>query len=165
MRRATVMATAMAALLLGPGCAFENPLAARSKGAAETDRTTVLRIMADADANGRRPVAVDVVRVADQELAQRLATLDAAGWFRTRTALRAESGSRIAIVSWEVVPGQTIALHSLPPFAAPTAATFAYALYAASGLHRQRLAGDVAPTLRLGRDGFTVEPPSGGSLP
>ncbi len=161
MRRATAMA--MAALLLGPGCAFENPLAARSTGAAE--RTAVLRIIADADANGRRPVAVDVVRVADQGLAQRLATLDAAGWFRMRTALRAEGAGRIAIVSWEVVPGQAIALHSLPPFAGPTVATFAYALYAVPGLHRQRLADDAAPTLRLGRDGFTMEPPAGGSTP
>lgn len=121
----------------------------------------VLRIVAEPDANGRRPVAVDVVRVADPALAGRLAGLDAMGWFRDREALSAEAGNRIAIASWEMVPGQSVLLHSLPPFAPSPATptqTLVYARYGAPGAHRQTLDGADALDVRLGRETFTVAP-------
>ncbi|PWC44226.1 type VI secretion protein [Azospirillum sp. TSO22-1] len=135
------------AFLLLQGCA----------AAAPAPGVDALHIEADAVANGRRPVAVDVVRVGDAALAERLDGLDAAAWFRTRIALRREAGGRIAIASWEVVPGQTIALHSLPPYAATPVATFVYARYATPGAHRARLAGAAPVRLRLGPDGFAAE--------
>ncbi|MDQ2105511.1 hypothetical protein [Azospirillum isscasi] len=151
-----VLALMLGAPTLG-GCAAGVPVS----GAGKAD-APVLRIQADTDANGRRPVAVDVVRVADPALAGRLAGLDAAGWFRDRQALSAEAGSRIAIASWEMVPGQSVLLHSLPPFAAPPAAapavTFVYALYGTPGTHRQVPDGAGALDVRLGREGFTVAP-------
>ena len=118
----------------------------------------MLRIVAEPDANGRRPVAVDVVRVADPALAGTLAGLDAAGWFRDRETLSAEAGSRIAIASWEMVPGQSVLLHSLPPFAANPSATVVYARYGTPGAHRQVLDDAGALDVRLGRESFTVAP-------
>lgn len=138
----------IAALLL-QGCAAALPASAPDVEA--------VRIEADTAANGRRPVALDIVRVSDAALVDRLDGLDAAAWFRTRAGLRHEAGGRIAIASWEVVPGQTIALHSLPPYAAAPVVTFIYALYAAPGAHRARLAGAPPVRLRLGPDGFTTE--------
>jgi type VI secretion system protein len=122
----------------------------------------MLRISADADANGRRPVAVDVVRVADPALAHRIGSLDSASWFRDRAALNGEAAGRIAIASWEMVPGQSVILRSLPPFAASPSATIVFARYGTPGANRQSLGqsldGTSALDIRLGRDGFTVAP-------
>lgn len=143
----------MALALTLTGCAAGAP--APRMGSADAP---VLRIVAEPDANGRRPVAVDVVRVAEPALAGRLAGLDAASWFRDRERLNAEAGSRIAIASWEMVPGQSVLLHSLPPFAATPSATVVYARYGAPGVHRQALDGAGALDVRLGRESFTVAP-------
>lgn len=140
------------ALLLA-GCATSEP----SRPTADSS-TAMLRITADADANDRRPVAVDVVRVADAALARRIGMLDAASWFRDRAALHGEAAGRIAIASWEMVPGQSVVLRSLPPFAATPSATVVFARYGTPGAHRQLLNGGAPLDVRLGRDGFTVAP-------
>lgn len=151
---------ALTIALLLAGCAADGSaqrVADGGKGPAP-----MLRITADADANGRRPVAVDVVRVADPALAQRLGSLDAASWFRDRAALNDEAAGRIAIASWEMVPGQSVILRSLPPFAAPPSTTIVFARYGTPGAHRQSLGqsldGASQLDIRLGRDGFTVAP-------
>ncbi|MBP2227819.1 type VI secretion system protein [Azospirillum agricola] len=155
-------AAMLLALLLG-GCAMGNSAGSPAGSATETAGAPVLRIAADPDANGRRPVAVDVVRVADPALARRLDGLDAAAWFRGRAALRLEAAGRIAIASWEMVPGQSVLLHSLPPFAATPVETIVYALYATSGAHRRSVAGATALDVQLQRDGFTAGPLEGGA--
>ncbi|MCG5240582.1 hypothetical protein MCW82_12455 [Azospirillum doebereinerae] len=162
MRKAMRLMGAMVGTALAlSGCAQGPATAGRNADAAPV----VLRIAADPDANGRRPVAVDVVRAGDTAMAARLGSMDAASWFHARDTLRNEGTARIAIVSWEVVPGQNVALGSLPPFAATPVATFVYALYAAPGLHRQRVDGGAPLAVRLGRDGFTLETLAGGGVP
>ncbi|WP_376962725.1 hypothetical protein ABNQ39_23895 [Azospirillum sp. A26] len=148
--------TALTIALLLAGCAADGSMRHATDGG--TEPAPVLRITADAEANGRRPVAVDVVRVADSALAQRVGSLDAAGWFRERAALNGEAAGRIAIASWELVPGQSVILRSLPPFAAAPTATIVFARYGMPGVHRQSLDGMSALDIRLGRDGFTVAP-------
>lgn len=147
----------MAALLTLPGCALVRSAQAPSAEA------PLLRIVADAEANGRRPVALDVVRAGDAAMASRLDGLDAASWFRERPALHGAGGQRIAITSWEMVPGQSVVLNSLPPFAATPVATYVYALYATPGLHRLRVDGGAPIALRLGRDDLALAPPAGGA--
>lgn len=147
---------ALTIALLLAGCAADGSMRRVTDGG--KDPAPVLRITADAEANGRRPVAVDVVRVADSVLARRVGSLDAASWFRERAALNGEAAGRIAIASWELVPGQSVILRSLPPFAATPTATIVFARYGTSGLHRQSLDGMSALDIRLGRDGFTVAP-------
>ncbi|MCM8735667.1 hypothetical protein M5E06_16080 [Azospirillum sp. A1-3] len=145
------------ALLLA-GCAADRSARPDANGGASGNSAPILRIKADADANDRHPVAVDVVRVVDGELARRLGSLDATSWFRDRAALNGEAAGRIAIASWEMVPGQSVILHSLPPFAANSAATIVFARYGTPGVHRQSLDGAGALDIRLGRNGFTVAP-------
>ena len=151
---------ALTIALLLAGCAADKAAPSTMDGGMET--TPMLRITADADANGRRPVAVDVVRVADPALARRLGTLDAASWFRDRVALNGEAAGRIAIASWEMVPGQSVILRSLPPFAATPSATIVFARYGTPGAHRALLGqspdGASQLDIRLGRDGFTMAP-------
>ncbi|MBP2308434.1 hypothetical protein [Azospirillum melinis] len=148
--------TALTIALLLAGCAADGSRQPVTDGG--VDPAPMLRITADAEANGRRPVAVDVVRVADSALARRVGSLDAAGWFRERAALNGEAAGRIAIASWELVPGQSVILRSLPPFAATPTATIVFARYGMPGVHRQSLDGMSALDIRLGRDGFTVAP-------
>lgn len=158
------LATALALLLAG--CAADRTAQSPAAGGAETDASApMLRIVADADANARRPVAVDLVRVADEALARRLGTLDAPDWFRDRATLHREADGRIAIASWEIVPGQSVILRSLPPFAAAPSATIVFARYDTPGPHRQRLDGVVPTDIRLGRDDFRVAPLSGAIAP
>lgn len=145
------------ALLLA-GCAANRSPHPGADGGASSTSAPILRITADADANDRHPVAVDVVRVADGALARRLGSLDAVSWFRDRAALNGEASGQIAIASWEMVPGQSVILRSLPPFAATPSATIVFARYRTPGVHRQSLDGAGALDIRLGRNGFTVAP-------
>lgn len=149
---------ALTTALLLAGCAADRSAHPDTNGGANGTSAPILRIIADTDANDRHPVAVDVVRVADGALAHRLGSLDAASWFRDRAALNGEAAGRIAIASWEMVPGQSVILHSLPPFAANPAATIVFARYGTPGVHRQSLDGAGALDIRLGRNGFTVAP-------
>lgn len=149
---------ALTIALLLSGCAADRSARPDADGGASGTSAPILRITADADANDRRPVAVDVVRVADGALARRLGSLDAASWFRDRAFLNGEAADRIAIASWEMVPGQSVILRSLPPFAATPTATIVFARYGTPGVHRQSLDGGGALDIRLGRSGFTVAP-------
>lgn len=147
---------ALTIALLLAGCAADRSARPDANGGASGNSAPILRIEADADANDRHPVAVDVVRVVDGELARRLGSLDAASWFRDRSTLNGEAAGQIAIASWEMVPGQSVILHSLPPFASNPAATIVFARYGTPGVHRQSLDGAGALDIRLGRNGFTV---------
>ncbi len=149
---------ALTIALLLAGCAADRSARPDANGGASGSSAPILRIVADADTNNRHPVAIDVVRVADGELARRLGSLDAASWFRDRAALNGEAPGRIAIASWEMVPGQSVILRSLPPFAATPSATIVFARYRTPGVHRQSLDGASALDIRLGRNGFIVAP-------
>ncbi|MBK1837424.1 hypothetical protein JHL17_08350 [Azospirillum sp. YIM B02556] len=148
----------LAFALLLAACAADKPARPDASGDTGGNSAPMLRIVADADANDRRPVAVDVVRVADEGLAHRLGMLDAAGWFRDRSILNGEAAGRIAIASWEMVPGQSVILRSLPPFAATPSSTLVFARYGTPGAHRRSLDGAGGLDIRLGRDGFSLAP-------
>ena len=149
---------ALTIALLLAGCAADMSARPDADAGASGTSAPILRITADADANDRRPVAVDVVRVADGSLARRLGALDAASWFRDRATLNGEAAGQIAIASWEMVPGQSVILHNLPPFTATPTATIVFARYGTPGIHRQSLDGAGVLDIRLGRNGFTVAP-------
>ena len=149
---------ALTIALLLAGCAADKSARPGADGGASGASVPVLRITADADANDRHPVAVDVVRVADGALARRLGSLDAASWFHDRATLNGEAAGRIAITSWEMVPGQSVILRGLPPFAATPTAIIVFARYGTPGVHRQSLDGAGALDIRLGRNGFIVAP-------
>ncbi len=115
-----------------------------------------VQIIADSDANDQRPIPVDVVRVTDLTLADRLAKVPAQDWFASRDQIQRDNPGAVGIVSWEVVPGQRVMLRDLPPFEGRTVAVFVYARYATPADHRFRVASEDAIVVHLLKDAFTV---------
>jgi type VI secretion system protein len=133
------------ALGLG-GCSVPQSLCLRP----DAVRTVDLR--ATSDANGDRPVAVDLVFAGYEPAAAALAGISAREYFSRREQLRADHPDALRISSWELTPGQHLA-------GAPTAATcgltatYLFADYASPGAHRLRLTRTGRATVVLGADG------------
>ncbi|EWY40918.1 hypothetical protein N825_33850 [Skermanella stibiiresistens SB22] len=115
-----------------------------------------IQLIADADANDFRPVAVDLVQVSDAALLARIETLDAADWFRARGDVMAENPGKMSITSWEVVAAQRVALATLPPGPERPMASLVYALYGSPGTHRVRLPAGTPVVVHLARTSFTA---------
>lgn len=112
-------------------------------------------IAADADANLNSPVALDLVFVRDPALVDTLNATPAAKWFATRQDLQRAFPDGLAVVSVEVVPGQSLRLSDAAQIRQPALAILAFGAYPPPGEHRQRL----MPTtdsylLQLGPKGF-----------
>ena len=119
------------------------------------DAVRTVDLRATSDANGDRPVAVDLVFARDEPAAAALAGLSAREYFSRREQLLADSsGRRSAPARGSWCPGQQVA-------GAPTAATcgvaatYLFADYASPGAHRLRVTrtgprrgGARAPTAR-----------------
>lgn len=131
----------LAALLLG-GCA------ARSIGLEE------VKLQAAPDANGNGAVAVDVVLATRPGSAEQVAKLPAAEWFRRRAQLLRDNPDGLAVMSWELVPGQSVTA----PVRRSALDAYVFALYASPGDHRVRLATeDGEARILLQATGFVVE--------
>lgn len=139
MRRPAIL---IAALMLLGGCA------ARTIGLEDVS------IQAAPDANGNGAVAVDVVLALQPGAVEQVAKLPAADWFRRRAQLLRDNPDGLTVMSWELVPGQSVKAE------VPRRAVDAYvfALYASPGEHRVRLATeDGAARIRLQATGFVVD--------
>lgn len=131
----------VAVLLLG-GCA------ARTIGLEE------VRLQAAPDANGNGAVAVDVVLATRPGSAEQVAKLPAAEWFRRRAQLLRDNPDGLAVMSWELVPGQSVTA----PVRRSAVDAYVFALYASPGDHRVRLATeDGEARVLLQATGFVVE--------
>lgn len=132
----------IAMLLLLCGCA------ARTIGLEE------VRIQAAPDANGNGAVAVDVVLATRPGSAEQLAKLPAAEWFRRRAQFLRDNPDGLAVMSWELVPGQSVTA----PVRRSAVDAYVFALYASPGDHRTRLATeDGEARILLQATGFVVE--------
>ena len=106
-----------------------------------------LSLYVDPAANRDFPLAVDLVFVADEALAKRVAAMKAADWFGARDALRNANRDALQVVSLELAPGDSL---TLPEKRIPDTRLFAalvFADYFAPGEHSARLeklAGKVA---------------------
>ena len=124
------------------GCSVPQALCFRP----DAVRTVDLR--ATSDANGDRPVAVDLVFARDEPAATALAGLSAREYFARREQLLADSPAmRSGASSWELVPGQHVA-GAATAASCGVAATYLFADYAGPGAHRLRADPD-----RPGRGG------------
>lgn len=149
------IAMALTALLAGTvlqGCSVVDWTLGRPPKV-EVDR---IQIVADSDANDRRPIPVDLVRVGSVTLAEKLAAVPAADWFNNRRQIQQDNPGSIGVVSWEVVPGQRINLRDLPPYDGRTVAIIVYARYGTPADHRYRVASEDAIVIHLLKDLFTV---------
>lgn len=127
------------------GCAVPQALCYRPEAVRSVD------LHATSDANGDRPVAVDLVFAGDEAAAAALAGLTAREYFARRDQLLADHPQSIRVNSWELVPGQHVA-NATTAASCGIAATYLFADYATVGAHRLRLTQTGAVGVVLGAD-------------
>ncbi|MGE4244022.1 hypothetical protein [Ramlibacter sp.] len=159
-RRGAVAALASAAALAS-GCAAIDSTWQAAKGAVglgpkpTTPDWKSLTITAADDANQNSPVAIDVVFVREQTLVEQLATTPASRWFAARGDIVKSFPEGISVLSYELVPRQSIRV----PFESfkdqKAWAVLAFASYPPPGDHRERmLLTAEAYLVQLGAKGF-----------
>lgn len=111
-------------------------------------------IAAAPDANGNGAVAVDVVLAVTPGAGEQVAKLPAGEWFKRRAQLLRDNPDGLAVMSWELVPGQSVSA----PVKRSAFDAYVFALYTSPGEHRQRLATeDGEARILLQARGFVVE--------
>lgn len=93
-------------------------------------------IDAQPDANNNTALPVDVALVVGPGVADQLAKLPAAEWFRRRAQLQRDFPDSLVVLSWELVPGQS-AVDA--PKRAGIVDGYLFAGYGTPGDHRVRL--------------------------
>ena len=131
------------------GCSVPQALCFRP----DAVRTVDLR--ATSDANGDRPVAIDLVFARGEPAATALAGLSAREYFTRREQLLADHPDAIRASSWELVPGQHIA-GAATAASCGVAATYLFADYTGPGAHRLRLTQTGQVAVVLGADGAAL---------
>jgi type VI secretion system protein len=131
------------------GCSVPQALCIRP----DAVRTVDLRAMSDA--NGDRPVAVDLVFARAEPAALALAGLSAREYFTRRAQLLADFPDGLRATSWELVPGQHIAGAGTAA-SCGVVATYLFADYASPGAHRLRLTQTGRVAVVLGPDGAAL---------
>ena len=134
-------------------------------------RTTHLRLqvsIAD-DANGDRPIPVDVVFVWDGETAAKLEALPAREWFKQKTQLRQDdpNGRTLSVREWEWVPGQAvpdIELAVRPSARKWLRAIYVFADYRTDGPHRVKVEPGAA-SLALLKEELRLAPAAAAPAP
>ncbi|WP_296948007.1 hypothetical protein [uncultured Massilia sp.] len=100
-------------------------------------KSLVLR--ADEDANANSAVALDIVFVRDVAALDALAAMPAAKWFASRADLKRSFPDALTVLSFELVPGQTVRVPGTAWQDASGWGVLAFAGYASPGEHRARL--------------------------
>ena len=114
-------------------------------------------VSVDAGANRDYPLAIDVVLVSDEALAQRLLGMNARDWFSGRNSLRKTYPDVLSIDSLELAPGESLTLPGKRWSGRRVAAALVFADYLVAGPHLARidsLRGRVQ--LAFGANEFTV---------
>jgi type VI secretion system protein len=112
-------------------------------------------ITASDDANGNSPVAIDLVFVRDQALLDTLTKTPAARWFSSRTDIVQTFPEGVGVLSYELVPRQSIRVPEAAFEKQRAFGVLAFASYPAPGEHRLRLKLDAeAYLVQLGANGF-----------
>ena len=92
-----------------------------------------------AGANNDYPLAIDVVLVTDEALAQKLMGMTARDWFNARNGLRKAYPDAISIDSVELAPGESIKLSDKRWSGRRVAAALVFADYLVAGPHLARV--------------------------
>lgn len=112
-------------------------------------------VEAQPDANNNTAVSVDVALVVGPGVADQLAKMPAAEWFRRRAQLQRDFPDSLVVLSWELVPGQSAAL---TPKRGGIVDGYLFAGYATPGDHRIRLGfEDRQVRVVLQASGFVVQ--------
>jgi len=149
-----ILPAALAVLLLVAGC---SSIGAVFSGPAVAVNSVM--ITASDDMNHNSPVAVDLVILYDDSLTERVLGMTAADWFNHREQLRRDFPEGLQVVSWEIVPGQTLPAQPVSRRSGTTAG-FLFANYFAPGQHRIRLTDQSQVHVRLLKEAFTISAPA-----
>lgn len=92
-----------------------------------------------AGANRDYPLAIDVVLVSDQALAQRLLGMSARDWFNTRNSLRKTHRDVLSVDSLELAPGESLSLPGKRWSGQRVVVAIVFADYLVAGPHLARI--------------------------
>lgn len=148
-------ATAIVLLMLqGCGTVFD----ASAWGRMLFGRRTLERISIETseDANGGYPVALDVVLVADEQVYAQLRNLTASEWFVGRQDFIRQNPQNIAVMGWEIVPGQKFSDVEVPKGKTPVGYLL-FAGYLGTGSYRSTVQGVKHLWIRLNVDDFSTK--------
>lgn len=115
-------------------------------------------IIADRDVNGGYPVALDIVVVTDGIVLNLLTGLRAGEWFAARADFQRQYQGKLAVLSWELVPGQVFPSVKMPPESRTVVGVVVYADYFGERSYRASVQDQKKILLRLRRDDFEVVP-------
>ena len=109
-------------------------------------------------ANDNSPIAFDLVFISNRTpLEETLGKLSGSDWFAQRDQMLRDYKDDMAVLHWEVVPGQVIATQ---PIARPASklryAAFLYASYKSPGAHRYRVTDEDPLVIIADLRDFTV---------
>lgn len=141
----TRLLCALAALLLLSGCGgWQRGLSLEE-----------VAIEAQPDANNNTALPVDVALVVGPGVADQLAKMPAAEWFRRRAQLQRDFPDSLVVLSWELVPGQRALAR---PDRGGIIDGYLFAGYGTPGDHRARLSfEDDQVKVLLQASGFVVQ--------
>lgn len=108
-------------------------------------------------ANLNSPIAVEFVIVRDPKLLASLLEMTSKEWFAKRAQLKSDFPKDIETVSWEFVPGQSVATRKLPLHRRKAKGLIAFANYFTAGPHRLRLDPFKHVVLQLGESDFRID--------
>lgn len=91
------------------------------------------------NANRNSPVALDIVFITDDAVAEKIVELPASKWFSSRADLAKTYPKTLSYRSWELVPGQVRNIETSSLDAPRVAAALIFADYATPGSHRVKL--------------------------
>ena len=112
-------------------------------------------ITAAPDANQNSPVAIDLVFVREQALLDTLTATPSARWFTSRNDIVRSFPEGIGVLSYELVPRQSIRVPEAAFKSQKALAVLAFASYPPPGEHRERLLLNAdAYLVQLGPKGF-----------
>ena len=147
-------------LALSLGLAF---LASACSFAPSPVITGEVRIEVAERANDDSPIALDLVFAFSEPTFNRVLATPADDWFGKRSDYLQAYGNDVRVISWEVVPGQTVPNVALPSDLDRAQGGVFFARYLGKGQQRERLPRARAVVVRLGRDTMTVRPGDGDS--
>lgn len=117
-----------------------------------------ISLRADRQANHGAPVAVDLVLVLEPKPFALLATLRAGEWFNNKTDLLRQHQNRLVVVSWEIVPGQSMTPTEIPSTNGNLVGVLIFADYLGEQTYRADATGMREVQVYLAKDGFEIAP-------
>lgn len=101
------------------------------------------------NANGNSPIPVDLVLISDDAVTAPVMGVTAAEWFQRREQFLRDFPGRIRVMSFELVPGSTVAARPVERSPRPVAAVV-FANYQIPGAHRLRVSDQSDLVIALG---------------